>query len=108
MRRPIRFIGRAVFVLVAIALFGAVVMLLWNAVIPAVIPAANPIDYLHAMGLLALCRILFGNFRGHGGGWRRRHFAKWEAMSPEEREQFMRCSPWGRRRAESGMRDGSI
>ncbi len=101
-----RFFAKAVFVVAAVALFGAIVMLLWNAVVPALFTTANPISYWHAMGLLVLCRILFGNFRGHGG-WRQRHFNKWQAMTPEEREQFMRCSPWGRRRAESTTRDAA-
>jgi hypothetical protein len=51
--------------------------------------------------LLVLSRILFGGFRGHGG-WRGRmhghrhgheRWAKWQAMTPEEREQFHRHGP---------------
>jgi hypothetical protein len=44
-----------------------------------------------AIGLLALCRILFGGF-GFGGGprshARRRMAERWERMTPEEREAF--------------------
>jgi len=47
-----------------------------------------------------LSRILFGGFRGHGGWHRRRQFAKWQAMTPEEREKFMRRGHWGRGPAE--------
>jgi|SRR5580693_8992071 protein-S-isoprenylcysteine O-methyltransferase Ste14 len=96
MRFRARFIGVAALVLVAAAALGAVVMLLWNAVAPVLFSTAHPIDYPHALGLLVLCRILFGGFRGHG--WHgRRHFAQWQAMTPEEREKLVRCGPWGRR-----------
>jgi protein-S-isoprenylcysteine O-methyltransferase Ste14 len=96
MRFRARFIGVAALVLVAAAALGAVVMLLWNAVIPLLFSNAHLIDYPHALGLLVLCRILFGGFRGHGGWHGRRHFAKWQAMTPEEREKLVRCGPWGR------------
>ena len=96
MRRAGRILGMAVFVVVAAAALGGVVMVLWNAVVPALFTSAHRIDYLHALGLLVLSRILFGGFRGHGGWHRRRHFAKWQAMSPEEREKFMHRGHWGR------------
>jgi hypothetical protein len=102
MRRTARFLGIAVLVLGAAAVLGGVVMMLWNAVVPALFTSARPIDYLHALGLLILSRILFGGFRGRGGWHGRRHFAKWQSMTPEEREKFMRCGPWGRRPAEPG------
>ena len=87
MRMKARFLGRAVLGLALAAALGAVVMLLWNAVIPALLAGARPIDYGHALGLLVLCRILFGGFRGHGG-WHGRHWARWEAMTDEERARF--------------------
>jgi hypothetical protein len=95
--RKLKFLGMIVFVIASIALLGGLVMCLWNAVIPDLFVGAQPIDYLHAVGLLALCRILFGGFRGHGR-WHehRRHkmHAHWEAMTPAEREQFSRRGPW--------------
>ena len=100
MWRRLRFVGIAVLFLAAAAVLGAVVMALWNAVVPAVFTSARPIDYLHALGLLVLSRILFGGFRGRGGWHGRRHFARWEAMTPEEREKFGRCGHWGRRPGE--------
>jgi hypothetical protein len=84
--------------LVAIAAMSGVVMLLWNALVPALFISVPAINYLQALGLLVLCRILFGGLRGHGG-WRGRmhghragaeRWAKWQAMTPEEREQFHR------------------
>jgi len=100
MRLKGRFLGIAVLVGVAVAVLGAVVMVLWNAVLPALFTGARPIDYPHALGLLVLSHILFGGLRRHGGWHGRRHFAKWQAMTPQEREQFMRCRPWGRHTAE--------
>jgi hypothetical protein len=84
----VRIVSKALLVPVAAAVLAAVVMLLWNAVVPALFADARSIDYLHAFGLLILSRILFGGFRGHGGWHRGRYRQKWESMSPEERAQF--------------------
>lgn len=76
-----------VFVLIA----GAVVMLLWNALIPEIFGGAR-ITWIQALGLLILARILTG--RWGRGGWRRgrRWREQWERkvanMSPEEREKW--------------------
>jgi len=92
--------------LVLFAALAAVVMWLWNWVMPALFQGVQVIDYWHALGLLVLCRILFGGFRGHGGGhggWHgHRHWYKWQKlndMTPEEREQFFqhRRRPFGQR-----------
>ena len=84
-----RFLGRGLLIVAAVGVLGAVVMLLWNAVVPELFTGARPIDYLHALGLLVLCRILFGGFRGHGGWHGRHHWGhRWSTMTPEEREQF--------------------
>jgi len=98
MRHRAKFIIWPILFLAAVAALSAVVMLLWNAVVPGIFAAAPQIDYLHALGLLVLCRILFGGLRGHGGWHGRMHghrhgserWAKWQAMTPEEREQFHR------------------
>ncbi len=80
--------GKALFAVVAVAALGGLVMLLWNAVVPTAFAGARSIEYLHALGLLILSRILFGGFRGYGGWHGRRHWGRWQAMTPEEREQF--------------------
>ena len=87
MRFRARFVGKLLLVAIALAALGGMVMLLWNAVVPNVLTGARTIDYLQALGLLALSRILFGGFRG--GGWRR-HAGwreRWGSMTDEEREQ---------------------
>ncbi len=71
---------------VGIAALGWVVMMLWNWLIPTLFVGGHEIDYVHAMGLLLLSKILFGGFR-HGchGRWHRNRL---ENMTPEEREKF--------------------
>jgi hypothetical protein len=64
---------------------------LWNWLSPALFELP-PVTFWQAIGLLALCRILFGGF-GLGGGShraysRRRMAERWEQMTPEERERF--------------------
>lgn len=84
-------------ILLFMAVGGVVVQLLWNWLVPAVF-GWREITFWQALGLLALCRILFG---GHGGrgvarsvrgrmGERMagRLTERWERMSPEERERF--------------------
>ncbi len=73
-----------------VAAVSLVVMLLWNALVPSLF-AGPALTFWQAVGLLVLCRILFGGFRGHGGhhGWRRRAWReRWHRMTPEERERF--------------------
>jgi hypothetical protein len=82
-----------------VAMFGFVVMGLWNWLMPALF-GSNSIGYWQAFGLLVLSRILFGGFRGVGGrgeDWRRRMMERCEQMTPEEREKFRQRfqSRWG-------------
>jgi hypothetical protein len=80
--------GIFLMVLVAAALFGFVVQQLWNSLIPAII-GWHAINFWQALGILVLCKILFGGFRGRGGMyWRHRMGERWEKMTPEERERF--------------------
>ena len=92
------------FIIAAVLAFGAVVMLLWNAIIPGLTGWAM-LTYPKAIGLLVLCKILFGGFHGGGGhSWKQRmmqgmHARKnWEGLSEEERvklkeEWSKRCGP---------------
>ncbi|HTV77573.1 MAG TPA: hypothetical protein VMF03_04905 [Steroidobacteraceae bacterium] len=99
MRRRVWFLGRMVLVLVVVAVAAAGVMLLWNSVAITAIAGAHPLDYLHALGLLVLCRILFGGFGGRRFGHHRAQWEKWQAMTPEERaalsQRWQGCRPGG-------------
>jgi hypothetical protein len=76
---------------------GEIVRLLWNWLLPSLF-GFREITFWQALGLLALCRILFGGLGVHGS---RRHarrrieervdermWERWERMTPEERERF--------------------
>jgi hypothetical protein len=75
---------------VAFALFvfvgGEVVRRLWNWLLPTLFSVPE-ITFWQALGLLVLCRILFGGFGMHGRRGPRR-WGRWEDMTPEERERF--------------------
>jgi hypothetical protein len=77
-----------VLVVVGVAALGWVVMALWNWLIPTLFDGGKQIDYVQAMGVLLLSKILFGGFRGHCGGHGKWHQHRWEKMTPEEREKF--------------------
>jgi len=101
---------RGLMLLVGAAVLGALVMWLWNWIMPTLLSGAMTIDYWRALGLLLLCRILFGGFRGHGhhGTWqeKREHWQRWQAMTPEEREQFHKQRPnWCRPRNTEEKKD---
>jgi hypothetical protein len=95
---PLAIIGIVIFT----AIGGGVVMLLWNWLAPELF-GLRLITFWQAIGLLALCRILFGGFGMGGGGHRNsrrrmegrirdrvreRMDERWEQMTPEERERF--------------------
>ena len=72
--------------LAAITIFtflgGTAVKLLWNSLLPPLfgLPA---VTFWQALGLLVLCRVLFGGMGRHGGG------PRWTSrMTPEERDRF--------------------
>jgi hypothetical protein len=82
---PLAILGLALFV----AIGGEVVRLLWNWLLPSLF-GWREITFWQALGLLALCRILFGGLGGghHRSGVGRRLAGRWDHMSPEERERF--------------------
>jgi hypothetical protein len=103
-RKAKRVLKFAAVAIVAAALFGFVVMGLWNWLIPAVF-GWQPVGFLQAIGLLVLARILFGGFRGdRHPNWRRRIHERWDAMTPEERERFRAGFPGERERFGDGVR----
>lgn len=83
---PLAILGMLLFT----AIGGEIVLLLWNWLLPPLFGWPH-LTFWQALGLLALCRILFGGFGFHGSGrphWRRRMEERGEHMSPEERERF--------------------
>ncbi len=83
---PLCLAAMAIFV----AIGGESVMLLWNWLLPPLF-GWRLITFWQALGLLALCRILFGGMGGwgsQGSNSRRRTAERWERMTPEEREKF--------------------
>jgi Ca2+/H+ antiporter, TMEM165/GDT1 family len=73
-----------------VAVGGVVVQQLWNWLMPTLF-GWREVTVWQAVGILALCRILFGGFGRHGShhsGFRRRMAERWDHMSPEERERL--------------------
>ena len=84
---------------VAVLIFGLVVMLLWNALVPAIF-GLGVITFWQALGILVLSKILFGGFGFHRRPGRTDHYKydRWRNMSQEEREKMKtewrnRCRP---------------
>ncbi len=79
-------------IVLLIALLGEVAMHLWNWLLPPLF-GWHQIGFWQVLGLMLLCRLLFGGFRGGGHGpgpsrARRAMAERWEKMTPEEREKF--------------------
>ena len=76
--------------LAAVAAFSALVMCLWNWLMPAIF-GLTLISFWQALGLLVLAKLLFGGC--HGWGMKHRHHShihkKWLKMTPEERKEFI-------------------
>jgi hypothetical protein len=87
--RGIRIVKFAVIAVIGMAIFGFIVMSLWNWLMPSLF-ALRAITFWEAWGVLLLSRILFGSFGGgrYRGHWRHRMMERWERMTPEERERF--------------------
>jgi hypothetical protein len=98
---PAAIVGIAVFIWIG----GELVMHLWNWLAPALF-GWRQVTFWQAIGLLALCRILFGGtgmMRGTSARsrqrMRERMAERWERMTPEERERYRqsfrgRCGPF--------------
>ncbi|MET0623190.1 MAG: hypothetical protein ABW250_09445 [Pyrinomonadaceae bacterium] len=83
---PLAILGMLLFVAVG----GALVSHLWNWLLPQLFGWPE-ITFWQALGLLALCRILFGGLGSRGSGRSRvwgRKGGCCEQMTPEERERF--------------------
>ena len=90
MRRKWKMLFIAPAAIMGIALFiifgGWVVMRLWNWLLPGLF-GWHQIAFWQALGLMILCRILFGGHGWRGPGrsnFRRRMSERWEQMTPED------------------------
>ena len=86
---PVAILAMVLFV----AIGGEIVLHLWNWLLPPLF-GLRQITFWQALGILLLCRILFGGFGCHSSGgsgrssFRRRMRERCENMTPEERERF--------------------
>jgi hypothetical protein len=102
MRRNWIFIVPAAIAGIVLFMFigGEVVKLLWNWLLPPLF-GWRQVTFWEALGLLALCRILFGGFGRHGGSGAGPRFRqrmadrmadrvaeRWQHMTAEERDRF--------------------
>lgn len=88
----------ALIALVATFAFGFIIMYLWNWLMPGLF-GLHTVTFWQGLGLLLLCKLLFGGFHRHGGRgrWGEDRRARWEQMTPEEREKLragMRGRGW--------------
>lgn len=101
MRKGLRILKFVVIALIAIPVFGFVIMWLWNWLVPPVF-GWHTINFWQALGLFLLSKLLFGGMNGGhrpNQRWRRHMMERWEKMTPEEREKFResmraRCGPF--------------
>jgi len=83
---PLAILAMVLFIFVG----GEIVLHLWNWLLPALF-GWRQITFWQALGILVLCRILFGSLGGRGfrrSNFRHRMAERWGSMTPEERERF--------------------
>jgi len=83
---PLAILGMVLFTFIG----GELVLHLWNWLLPPLF-GWHQVSFWQALGLLALCRILFVGFGWHGSGrsrLRRRMDERCGHMTPDERERF--------------------
>jgi len=83
---PLAILGMVAF----IAIGGEIVLHLWNWLLPPLF-GWRQITFWQALGILVLCRVLFGGLGRHGysgSNFRRRMKGRCEHTTPEERERF--------------------
>ena len=80
---PLAIVGMVAFAWIG----GEVVMHLWNWLLPPLF-GWRMLTFWQALGLLVLCRVLFGGLGGHGPRPRPHWRGGCKKMTPEEREKF--------------------
>ena len=94
---PVAIVALPLFIFVG----GEVVMHLWNWLLPPLF-GWKALGFWQALGLLVLCRVLFGGLGGHGPGPKRHWGGRCRNMTPEEREKFRRAMAEGYNFGSSG------
>lgn len=92
-------------IVAGVLIFGAVVMMLWNSILPAVL-GVSTITFCQALGILVLSKILFGGFKGshcHSKFHGHKDHEKWLQLTTEEREKMK--SDWRDRCSHSEKKD---
>jgi Ca2+/H+ antiporter, TMEM165/GDT1 family len=96
---PRKVLGILLLVIIGVLVFGSIVMVLWNGLMPQIFHLPL-IGFWQALGLFALAKILFSGFRGgprgFGSRWKRDGLREgWANMTAEQQEKFKQ--EWGRR-----------
>ncbi|MDR0688208.1 MAG: hypothetical protein LBF55_05930 [Prevotellaceae bacterium] len=99
MKRSLHFVWHVLWGLAAVAGFGAVFMLLWNALVPQIF-GITAINFWQALGLLVLLAglskfMVIAAFLGMRGYRRNPIHEKWRKMSDEERKEFIKNRRFG-------------
>ena len=93
------------FFIAVFLLLSGVVMYLWNTLLPQIVHV-SAINYWQALGLMVLCRILFGRFRFGGMGRRLdgspQGFMKDKLMSMGEEDRAAFKEEWRKRCEQRG------
>jgi hypothetical protein len=95
MKKSLHLVGHVLLGAIVIAAFGAIVMSLWNALLPQIF-GITTINFWQALGLLVLCRMLFGSLGKNQhlnriwGCHKNPIHEKWHNMTPEERKNFIK------------------
>lgn len=99
-----RKLSYAIFYLLVFILLGFAVMFLWNYFLPRIFRVTE-INYWQALGLMLLCRILFGtfNFRWpYGKRGESSRFLKHKLMSMDESDRAAFKEEWRKRCEQKG------
>ncbi|MFI3295397.1 MAG: hypothetical protein R3Y19_05195 [Rikenellaceae bacterium] len=87
-------IVKPIIIIAIVALASLVVMLLWNSIIPSVV-GWGALNYLEAVGLLVLCRILFSGSVPFGAIAHRRDLGDLRdhvrGMNKEQKREYIRA-----------------
>lgn len=78
-------VSKVIMILAFIALFGLVIMLLWNWLMPEIF-GVKAVSYAQALGLFILSKIFFSGFAGHGHGGKYGH-ARWHKRRQADLEE---------------------